>query len=117
MGKLYRSAQGKMVDMDQLRLSNEDVIAVGNMRVNARGDELGPGGEVSKNRNEIMNDYYKLNSPTIQASYPNPVPAESAIHPPAPEPARTPVRGSLAQQILKTSTTTTKSLEDPEGIE
>lgn len=115
---MYRSAQGKMVDVDRLRLTNEDVIAVGNMRVNARGDELGPGGEVLRGRNEVMDDYYSLNTPMVKPSYPDPVPAETSIHPPT-EPPRTQVRGSLAQQILRTNTTntTTKSLQDPEGLE
>jgi hypothetical protein len=62
MGKVYRSAQGKMVDVDALRLRNEETIAVGNMKVNARGDELGPGGVVVKTRNELMDDYYKSNA-------------------------------------------------------
>lgn len=62
MGKVYRSAQGKMVDVDALRLRNEETIAVGNMKVNARGDELGPGGTVVKTRNELMDDYYKTNA-------------------------------------------------------
>jgi len=118
MSKMYRSAQGKMVDVDRLRLMNEEVIAVGNMRVNARGDELGPGGEVVRNRNEVMDNYYSLNTPAVKPSYPDPLPTESSIHPPPPPPS-TPVRGSLAQQLLRpnTTTTTTKSLNDPEGIE
>lgn len=62
MGKVYRSAQGKMVDVDALRLRNEETIAVGNMKVNARGDELGPGGVVVKTRNEVMDEYYSSNA-------------------------------------------------------
>ena len=62
MGKVYRSAQGKVVDVDALRLRNEETIAVGNMKVNARGDELGPGGVVVKTRNELMDEYYKSNA-------------------------------------------------------
>ncbi len=62
MGKVYRSAQGKVVDVDALRLRNEETIAVGNMKVNARGDELGPGGVVVKTRNELMDDFYKSNA-------------------------------------------------------
>ena len=62
MAKIYRSAQGKTVDVDQLRLRNEETIAVGNMKVNARGDELGPGGVVVKTRNESMDDYYASNA-------------------------------------------------------
>lgn len=36
--KIYRTAQGKMVDLGALQLRNENVRAVGNMSVNARGD-------------------------------------------------------------------------------
>ena len=36
----YRSAMGKMVDMTQLASKNEHVRAVGNMKVNARGDTI-----------------------------------------------------------------------------
>ena len=60
--KKYRSANGKLIDIDGLRLANEDAIAVGNMRVNARGDELGPGGKVVKTRNDRMNENYKLHT-------------------------------------------------------
>ena len=62
MGKVYRSAQGKMVDVDALRLRNEETIAVGNMKVNARGDELGPGGTVVKTRNQLMDEHYQSNA-------------------------------------------------------
>ena len=62
MGRRYRTAQGKAVDLDGLILVNERTIAVGNMGVNARGDELGPGGIVVNKRNQVMDDYYKLNT-------------------------------------------------------
>ena len=38
--KVYRTAQGRMVDLGALQLKNESVRAVGNMSVNARGDML-----------------------------------------------------------------------------
>ena len=36
--KIYKSAQGKSVDLGTIMLQNEHVRAVGNMNVNARGD-------------------------------------------------------------------------------
>jgi hypothetical protein len=66
MSKIYKSAMGKPVDMDMLRLSNDEVIAVGNMRTNARGDQLGKGGKVVKSRSEIMREYHKLNTPVAE---------------------------------------------------
>ena len=59
---LYRSAMGKAVDIDALRLSNEETVAVGNMKVNARGDELGSGGEIAREKKEVMGEYYKNNA-------------------------------------------------------
>ena len=44
--KVYKSMQGKTVDMDLLRQRNELTPAVGNAKINARGDELGPGGKI-----------------------------------------------------------------------
>jgi hypothetical protein len=38
--KVYRTAQGKSVDLGTIMLQNEQVRAVGNMNVNARGDKL-----------------------------------------------------------------------------
>lgn len=62
MSRIYRTASGKSVDLDQLILGNEKTIAVGNMNVNAAGDELGPGGQVVASRGERMDNYYRLNS-------------------------------------------------------
>ena len=57
--KSYQTFQGKKIDMDTLRQRNELTPAVGNARVNARGDELGPGGKIIKNRDEVIRDYYE----------------------------------------------------------
>ena len=59
----YRTAMGKSIDIDTIRVANESVIAVGNMRTNARGDELGAGGQVVKTRAQLMQEYHKLNTP------------------------------------------------------
>lgn len=56
--KVYRTMQGKEVDIDQLRIRNETTLAVGNARVNARGDEIGPGGKIIRKREEIVSEYY-----------------------------------------------------------
>jgi len=79
MKTVYKSALGRTIDMDQVRLNNENVIAVGNMKVNARGDELGPGGAVVKSRNEVMNEYYRLNTPMVDASSPVVVAEEDVL--------------------------------------
>ena len=40
--KMYRTMQGRMVDIEKLRAANESVQAVGNMNVNARGRRVRP---------------------------------------------------------------------------
>jgi hypothetical protein len=57
---------GKKIDIDAIRLKNETVIAVGNMKVNARGDQLGAGGKIVKTRDQLMKEYYALNTPVAQ---------------------------------------------------
>ena len=65
MGRIYTSMQGKQIDMEKLQLKNELSPAVGNMKVNARGDELGAGGKIIRTREQILQDYYKNNPRAI----------------------------------------------------
>ncbi len=65
MGKTYTSMQGKEIDMEKLALRNELSVAVGNMKVNARGDELGAGGKITRTREQILQDYYKNNDRAV----------------------------------------------------
>ena len=60
MAANHRTARGLPIDMDRLRLANETTIAVGNMKTNARGDQLGQGGKVIKTRAQLMNEKNKL---------------------------------------------------------
>ena len=59
--KIYRTMLGKEVDMDALRARNETMPAVGNIRVNARGDELGPNGQIIRKKEDIVGEYYEDN--------------------------------------------------------
>lgn len=52
--QVYRSMQGKEVDMHKLVMQNEMTVAVGNIKVNARGDELGPGGKIIRKREDVL---------------------------------------------------------------
>ena len=54
--QVYRSMQGKEVDMNKLVMQNEMTVAVGNVKVNARGDELGPGGKIIRKREEVLRE-------------------------------------------------------------
>jgi len=58
MSSTHRSAMGKPVDMAAIRSRNEDVRAVGNMRVNARGDEIDSNNNIVTNSNRRVNQSY-----------------------------------------------------------
>lgn len=55
---MYKSANGKLVDMGGLVLQNEHVRAVGNMGVNARGDIIDDKNRVITTRPEQVNQQY-----------------------------------------------------------
>jgi len=61
-GKTYRTSSGQQVDFGALLLNNETVPALGNMNVNARGDEIAPDGTITKSREDIMREYNELNT-------------------------------------------------------
>lgn len=54
--KIYKTMQGKTIDFDALRLANELTPAVGNMKVNARGDEISPNGTIVRTRDDIVQE-------------------------------------------------------------
>ena len=90
--QVYRSMQGKEVDMTKLMNQNEMTVAVGNARVNARGDELGPGGKIVRKREDVLKDYYQ--------DHPSVAPEETALSKPvkstdAQEPAEQTITGKL----------------------
>ena len=57
--RMYKTMQGRMIDIEKLRAANEDIRAVGNMNVNARGDVIGPNGQVVKTKQEVVAKYYE----------------------------------------------------------
>jgi hypothetical protein len=136
MARIYKTAQGKSVDIDSLRLQNEETIAVGNMKVNARGDQLGTGGQITQSRNQTMNQHYKIQTASSEDDAVRRVQEQQrqagaritqgdvGVIPPEPEvdpsgvsfdpvPETTPtMRGSLADSIAK-QVTVSQELLDP----
>tara|TARA_B100001057_G_scaffold478997_1_gene550099 strand:+ start:2666 stop:3094 length:429 start_codon:yes stop_codon:yes gene_type:complete len=80
--RMYRTMQGRMVDIEKLRAANEGVQAVGNMNVNARGDVLGAGGKVVTSKAQVMKQYYEkpkgMVDDTPTRSQPTPAPKVEA---------------------------------------
>jgi hypothetical protein len=123
MSNKYRTAHGKMLDIDKLRLVNEKTIAVGNMKVNARGDQLGQGGQIVATRNQVMNQQYKIQGTVVSDNMPMPqhventAPDGESFDPPDFEETVKPVepklRGTLADSIAKQKTVE-QTLLDPD---
>ena len=104
MGKLYKTMQGKTVDMEKLMSQNELMPAVGNAKVNARGDELGKGGKIVRKREEVMSEYYENN--------PNAIPEDV-------KPVRTKISPAKSQQSQSTTNienNSTADLKNQKGI-
>jgi hypothetical protein len=56
----YRTAQGRTIDMTELLAKNERTRAVGNMKVNARGDTIDAYGKIIEPvTNKVTNQYSK----------------------------------------------------------
>jgi hypothetical protein len=84
--KTYRSMRGKAVDMDLLMKKNELTPAVGNAKVNARGDRLGPGGQIVKKREDLIKEYYdQVGSVKQSSGKPAPTPTDEVQEPVAEE--------------------------------
>jgi hypothetical protein len=94
----HTSMRGKVIDMELLRKKNELTPAIGNARVNARGDELGPGGKIVRKREEIIKEYYEKN--------PNAVIVDTGIKKPAADTVQEP---NVETATVETKTSTRKS--------
>ena len=116
--KIYKTMTGKTVDMDLLRQRNELTPAVGNAKVNARGDELGAGGQIIRKREEVMRDFYDDNvEPTqFEALEKEPTPAEpvqETVQVEVPTPRATKAR--TGQTKAEAKATDDEWVEDADG--
>ena len=66
--KVYKSAMGRVVDMGALMLENENTRAVGNMKVNARGDKIDVANKVTETKNKQLQRHYQrqVTNTTVQ---------------------------------------------------
>ncbi len=59
------TSKGKVIDMESIIAQQGDSVAIGNMRVNAKGDLLGPGGKVIKTADERAREFYKNSDSSV----------------------------------------------------
>ena len=100
MSKIYKTAKGKTLNMAALVAKNEGVRAVGNMNVNARGDEVDSKNQPVKTRQQTVQAYYKKQISNPQPEAPQVTPQQAAVKaltednitaPVVPQPAAEPV--------------------------
>ena len=104
--RMYRTMQGRMVDIEKLRAANESVQAVGNMNVNARGDVLGPSGQIVTKKETIIKKYYEQPRGMVDDT-----PARAK---PAPAP-RTPIKQTV-QKMTPVAKMEVKQQPAPEPV-
>ena len=76
--KVYRSAMGKTVDMGALVLRNEHTRAVGNQKVNARGDVLdGTNRIIDRKTQQAQRQYKRQAVVTPPPTKPAPAPTDA----------------------------------------
>ena len=63
MANVHYSYRGQPVDMDALAKKFEKEIALGNARMNAKGDIVGKGGKIIKTREQQLAEYKEANAP------------------------------------------------------
>lgn len=59
------SYRGVTIDMEALSRENEKTVAIGNMKVNAKGDQLGKGASVTKTADQIARENHRVQSAII----------------------------------------------------
>lgn len=134
--KVYRTAQGKTVDLGSIILQNENVRAVGNMGVNARGDRLDSQNRPIDGRNQRVGRQYARQTTNvsdqrkvkttarrdeiIEDDVVAEIPEQSATEPvpvveqPAPVSTATPIpEGGLAAAIAKARAIKQEPLKSP----
>ena len=114
--KTYKTMKGKSIDMDLLRQRNELTPAVGNARVNARGDELGPGGKIVRKKEEIINDYYADNPATVPDESVTRTPVEE-VQPAEPKASKSSRKTTRAQEKVEAVTPTEAELKEFEAMD
>ena len=118
--RMYKTMQGRMVDIEKLRAANESVRAVGNMNVNARGDVLGKGGAVVQPKANVIQKYYEQPKGRVDDTPTRARPTPVRRTPPAAQPkiTRTAPVESKTQVAKKTQATEKKGIDAAlDGIE
>jgi len=88
--------RGATLDMDSIRRENEKVPAIGNMQVNAKGDQIS-GGLVTKTADQIAREKHRIQSAVVSTGLKGPMPVSVEI--PAPKAAAKPIVATKTKEV------------------
>lgn len=110
----YRTAMGKIVDMGILAAKNEKTRAVGNMKVNARGDTIDANGNIIKPVTNKVNEAYSktVGNRAAQPVRKAPRPADQSARTPAKPKAQPANTAGVNQRVPEPLTEAEKELEE-----
>jgi len=114
--KMYRTMQGRMVDIEQLRSANESTLAVGNMNVNARGDVMGTGGQVVTPKAEVIKKYYEQPKGKVSEG-PASTKQKPAPQPQAVEPKKVPTPKVPTPKVATPKAASKRTVAPKKGID
>lgn len=76
----HTTYRGATIDMDSMRRENERVPAIGNMKVNARGDRI-KNGQITKTADEIARERGRIQSVLVNTGLKGPIPVIENLQP------------------------------------
>jgi hypothetical protein len=95
----HTTYRGATIDMDTMRRENEKVPALGNMGVNAKGDQIARGGTITKTADQLARENHRVQSSIIHAGLKGPVPESPATVIDTP---KTPVKPTTIKKTKET---------------
>ena len=93
----HTSYRGATIDMDSMRRENEKATALGNMGVNAKGDQITRKGVVTKSADQLARENHRVRSAVVNTGLKGTVPASPAVveqKKPVPVPVSSPVKST-----------------------
>lgn len=103
--------RGTTIDMESMRRENEKTTAIGNMKVNARGDKISQGGVVSKTADQIARENHRVQSVIVKTGLKGAQPDTTGINLNAQQPQAKTIKTNTPPQ----KPTTPKEVELPSG--
>lgn len=70
--------RGATIDMDSFRRENEKVTAIGNMKVNARGDQIDKG-RITKTADQLARENHRVQSAIVSTGLKGPQPKTDGV--------------------------------------